>query len=98
MDLNLTDKVTFVAGASRGNGLAIVEACLAEGVKVAMAARGEAALEEQRARLGAKYGEDKIWPKAGDLRDTETIDDMVEAIESDFGPLWIDHTLARLHH
>lgn len=98
MDLNLTDKVTFVAGASRGIGLAIVEACLAEGVKVAMAARGEAALEEQRARLAAKYGEDKIWPKAGDLRDTETIDDMVEAIETDFGPLWIDHSVARLHH
>ena len=88
MDLNLTDKVIFVGGGSRGIGLAIVEACLAEGVKVAMAARGEAALEEQRARLAAEYGEDKIWAKAGDLRDTETIDDMVEAIETDFGPLW----------
>ena len=44
MDLNLTEKVIFVAGGSRGIGLAIVEACLAEGAKVAMAARGEAAL------------------------------------------------------
>ena len=61
---------------------------MAEGAKVAMAARGEAALNEQRARLAAEYGEDKIWAKAGDLRDTETIDDMVEAIETDFGPLW----------
>ena len=41
MDLGLTDKVVFVAGASRGIGLGIVEALLAEGAKVAMAARGQ---------------------------------------------------------
>ena len=45
MDLGLTDKVVFVAGGSRGIGLGIVEALLAEGAKVAMAARGEEALE-----------------------------------------------------
>ena len=88
MDLNLTDKVIFVAGASRGIGLAIVEACLAEGAKVAMGARGESNLETQRARLAAEYGADKVWASAGDLRDSETIDNIINTIESDFGPLW----------
>lgn len=88
MDLGLTDKVVFVAGASRGIGLGIVEALLAEGAKVAMAARGADALEEQRARLAAQYGEHKVWARAGDLRDSKTIDEMVEAIEHEFDPLW----------
>ena len=53
MDLGLKDKTIFVAGASRGIGLGIVEACLAEGAKVAITARGAEALEETRARLSA---------------------------------------------
>ena len=88
MDLGLKDKVIFVAGASRGIGLGIVEACLAEGAKVAMAARGAEALEEQRARLAAQYGDDKLWAMAGDLRESATVDMMVGKIEEDFGPLW----------
>ncbi|MFY7851458.1 MAG: SDR family NAD(P)-dependent oxidoreductase, partial [Brevundimonas sp.] len=46
MDLGLKGKTIFVAGASRGIGLGIVEACLAEGAKVAITARGAEALEE----------------------------------------------------
>ncbi|MEZ5946354.1 MAG: SDR family oxidoreductase [Hyphomonas sp.] len=88
MDLGLSGKVVFVAGASRGIGLGIVEALLAEGAKVAMAARGEAALEAERARLAGIYGADKLWARAGDLRETATIDAMVEAIEAEVGPLW----------
>jgi 3-oxoacyl-[acyl-carrier protein] reductase len=97
MDLGLTDKVVFVAGASRGIGLGIVEALLAEGAKVAMAARGEEALEAQRARLAAQYGEHKVWARAGDLRDSRTIDEMVEAIEHEFDPLWGSVSNVGLH-
>ena len=71
MDLNLTNKVIFVAGGSRGIGLAIVDSCLTEGAKVAMAARGEATLYEQRDRLVEQHGADKVWAKAGDLRDSK---------------------------
>lgn len=88
MDLGLTDKVVFVAGASRGIGLGIVEALLTEGARVAIAARGEQKLEEERARLAKEYGADRIWARAGDLRETKTINAMVEDIESSFGPLW----------
>lgn len=88
MDLGLKDRIIFVAGASRGIGLGIVEQLLAEGAKVAIAARGADALEEQRARLAAQYGDDKLWARAGDLRDTATIDAMVNDIDAQFGPLF----------
>lgn len=88
MDLGLDGKVVFVAGASRGIGLGIVESLLAEGAKVAMAARGETALSEQKNRLAEIYGQDRLWCRAGDLRDTETINSMVESIEDEFGPIW----------
>jgi 3-oxoacyl-[acyl-carrier protein] reductase len=88
MDLNLTDRVIFVAGASRGIGLGIVETLLAEGARVAMAARGAEALETERARLAAAHGADRVWAAAGDLRDAATIDAMVARIEAEVGPLW----------
>ena len=82
MDLQLKDKVVFVAGASRGIGLGIVETLLAEGARVAIAARGADKLEEERARLAGQFGEDRLWARAGDLRETSTLESMVEAIES----------------
>jgi len=88
MDLGLKDKVVFVAGASRGIGLGIVETCLAEGAKVAMAARGEEALEAEKSRLADIYGADRLWSQAGDLRDSATVDAMIADIEQSFGPLW----------
>ena len=51
MDLGLKGKIVFVAGASRGIGRGIVEACLAEGARVAMAARGSADLDKAKALL-----------------------------------------------
>lgn len=88
MDLQLDGKVIFVAGGSRGIGLGIVEACLAEGAKLAITARGAEALEETRARLAAVYGEDKLLAIAGDMRDTKVIEDAVARTEDTFGPLF----------
>jgi 3-oxoacyl-[acyl-carrier protein] reductase len=88
MDLGLSGKTIFVAGASRGIGLGIVESCLAEGAKVAITARGAEALEETRARLAAKYGDDRLWSMAGDLRDTSVIEAALEGAEAALGPIW----------
>jgi 3-oxoacyl-[acyl-carrier protein] reductase len=88
MNLDLTDRVVFIAGASRGIGLGIVEACLADGAKVAMTARGAADLEATHARLAAQYGADKLWSMAGDMRDADTIDDAVSRVEAEFGAIY----------
>jgi 3-oxoacyl-[acyl-carrier protein] reductase len=88
MDLQLRDKVIFVAGGSRGIGLGIVETCLKEGARVALTARGAEALEATHKRLAAHYGKDQVWSMAGDMRDTATIEKALAAVEKDFGPLW----------
>jgi 3-oxoacyl-[acyl-carrier protein] reductase len=88
MDLQLAGKVVFVAGGSRGIGLGIVEALLAEGAKVAITARGAEALEATRADLAARFGADSIWAMAGDMRETVTIEAALTAAEAALGPIW----------
>ena len=88
MQLGLDGKVIFVAGGSRGIGLGIVEACLAEGAKLAITARGAEALEAERARLAARYGQDRVLAIAGDMRDTAVIEDAVARTEDSFGAIF----------
>ena len=88
MDLQLKDRVVFIAGASRGIGLGIVEALLDEGAKVAMTARGAEALAAEHRRLADLYGADKLWSMAGDMRDGATIEAALERVEAEFGPIW----------
>ncbi len=88
MDLGLSGKTIFVAGASRGIGLGIVESCLAEGAKVAITARGAEALEATRARLAKQYGADRLWAMAGDLRQTDVIEAALDGAEAALGPIW----------
>lgn len=88
MDLQLQDRVIFVAGGSRGIGLGIVERLLAEGARVAITARGAEALEATRARLAAQYGEDRVWTMPGDMRATMTIETALDRTEAEFGPIF----------
>lgn len=88
MDLQLKDKVIFVAGGSRGIGLGIVEACLREGAKVAITARGAEALHATRDRLAKEFGAKSVWAMAGDMRDTATIEKAIDAVENEFGTIW----------
>jgi 3-oxoacyl-[acyl-carrier protein] reductase len=88
MHLGLDRKVIFIAGASRGIGLGIVEACLAEGAKLVITARGAEALEAQRAALAKIHGDDRLLAIAGDMRDTAVIEDAVARTEDSFGPIF----------
>jgi 3-oxoacyl-[acyl-carrier protein] reductase len=88
VDLQLKDKVIFVAGGSRGIGLGIVETCLREGAKVAITARGAEALEATRDRLAKEFGDESIWWMAGDMRDTATIEKALDTVERQFGKVW----------
>jgi len=88
MDLQLKDKVIFVAGGSRGIGLGIVESCLREGARLAVTARGAGALAAICGQLAAQYGKDRIWSMAGDMRDSVVIETALTAVEKEFGPIW----------
>jgi NAD(P)-dependent dehydrogenase (short-subunit alcohol dehydrogenase family) len=50
--MSLKDKTVVVTGGSRGLGLGLVEALVAQGARVTVVARGAEALEAVRARLG----------------------------------------------
>lgn len=56
MDLGLKGKAAFVAAASKGMGKACALGLAAEGVRVAMCARGEAALKEAATEVERKTG------------------------------------------
>lgn len=88
MDLELAGKTIFVAGGSRGIGLGIVETCLAEGAKVAITARGAAALAETHADLSRRFGADVIWSAAADMTDPLAVEETMAAAEAALGPLW----------
>lgn len=70
MDLQLTDKVFLVTGASRGLGLATARALADEGAHVVLAARSAEAVE----RAAAEVGGTGI---AADLADPAAADDLV---------------------
>jgi 3-oxoacyl-[acyl-carrier protein] reductase len=88
MTRDLEGRVIVVAGASRGIGRAIVEACLAQGARVAMAARGEADLRSAHRELADRFGSGNVWSQAGDMRDPEVVELVVGAVESELGRIW----------
>ena len=73
MDLQLTDRVAFVAGSSRGIGRAIAAALLREGCRVCITGRDGVALDEANQELRTKFG-DSVIAIAGDFTQTSVID------------------------
>ena len=73
MDLDLTDRVAFVAGSSRGIGKAVAAAFLAEGGRVVITGRDPTALELARAEMEAAHGGDRVLAIEGDLSTADVI-------------------------
>ena len=69
MDPGLEDKVGFIAGASRGIGLAIARAFLREGAKVVITGRNVESLEKASALLAAEAGAQRVLSIRGDMTD-----------------------------
>ena len=82
MKLELNDRVALVTGASRGIGLAIATTLAAEGAKVALAARGGAALDAARTTVG---GISSVH--VADVTDTAAAKALVEGVETQWGRL-----------
>ena len=63
MDLELSDKIAVVTGASRGIGKAIATELAKEGATVAIVARDLNAAEARASEIAAKTGR-QLWPAA----------------------------------
>jgi 3-oxoacyl-[acyl-carrier protein] reductase len=82
MDLQLSNKVAIVTGASRGIGKSIAETLSAEGMKLVLAARSGVELE---ALAGSLPNESLV--QAIDLREPEAVNRVVAATIEKFGRL-----------
>jgi NAD(P)-dependent dehydrogenase (short-subunit alcohol dehydrogenase family) len=88
MDLELRDKAAVVTGGSRGIGKAIARELLREGARVAIVARGAAALEKTAAELAADTG-GEVHAIVGDTTDDVSVRDMVQRAVQELGGVHI---------
>lgn len=85
MDLNLSGKVVFIAGSTRGIGLATARAFLAENCRVVISGRGPLDLKEAQRALEAEFGRDTLMAAQGDLRDAAVIDIVLASVNERWG-------------
>lgn len=85
MDLGLSDKVAVVTGGSRGIGHGIAQGLAAEGCRLAICARTEAALQAAKTDLEAQ-GTD-VFTMALDLTEAEAPQRFIDAAAAHFGRL-----------
>lgn len=85
MELGLRDKVAFIAGSSRGIGLAIASAFLREEAKVVITGRSAESLEEASALLAADVDPQCVFSIRGDMTDPTDIRRALDETMSAFG-------------
>lgn len=84
--MSLTGKVAFITGGSRGIGLGIARALVAEGVHVAITARSDAHLSDARKRIDGA-GPGRLETLAADVRSYPAVEAALAATVSRFGGL-----------
>ena len=86
MDLGLKDKVAFIAGSTRGIGLAVARGFYHEGIKVVLTGRNNVDLEKAKDQF---HGQDtsRILSVCGDMTNSEEIDRSIQLTLSTFGRL-----------
>lgn len=93
MDLGLQGATAVVTGGSKGMGRAIAEVLAAEGARVAVMARGQAAVDETVARL-IELGSPDAFGLSVDLTDAGSIAEAFAAVGARWGSLnSLIHTL-----
>lgn len=84
MELGLSGKVAMIGGASRGLGYSVARLLAAEGVRVSIASRDDAAINQAAERIqGGSRAE--VLAIAADLRSAEGIDRWIAATTERFG-------------
>ncbi|HEX6513606.1 MAG TPA: SDR family oxidoreductase [Chloroflexota bacterium] len=86
MDLGLAGKVALVAGASKGLGKACALGLAREGARVAVASRGQEAIDAAAQEITEKTGAE-VLALAGDVSRPEVCDNLVQLVVERFGRL-----------
>jgi 3-oxoacyl-[acyl-carrier protein] reductase len=94
MDLGLDRKLAFIAGSSRGIGLAIARGFLREGARVIITGRDADALELAAASLADLAGPESVLAIQGDLTIESEIERSFAAATAQFGP--VDAVIANI--
>ncbi len=84
MDLRLKDKVSLVAGSSKGLGKAVAEGLAAEGSHIMLCARTEEKLKIVASELAKAYGVTVLYYKA-DLSNTMQVKELLEYTKKKYG-------------
>ncbi len=87
MDLGLEDKVAFVAGSSRGIGLAIAVAFLREGARVILTGRSAEPLAKAVALLAEEFDPQRVLSIQGDMTKPAEIQRALDEAEAVFSGL-----------
>ena len=87
MDLRLTDKVVFVAGASRGIGYGIARGFLREGGRVAITGRNRDVLDAASSSLRDEFPGARLCAVAGDMTLTSEMTDALGRAERNLGAI-----------
>ena len=76
----LTEQIALVTGGGTGIGRAFVEALASAGARVVIASRREDVLKQTAAELNQKFGDERVFTHALDIRDRDQIDAVVKDI------------------
>jgi 3-oxoacyl-[acyl-carrier protein] reductase len=87
MELGLRDKVAFIAGSSRGIGLAIARAFLSEGARVGISGRSPGPLDQARDLLMVDAGRGRVVAISGDMTREADLDQALDRMETTMGGL-----------
>jgi 3-oxoacyl-[acyl-carrier protein] reductase len=87
MNLELKNKRVLITGGSQGIGRAIAISFLDEGAKVILVARNKKKLKLTESELKKKYGEDKVWSKVCDCTNAESLAELHNSINKEFGSI-----------
>lgn len=88
MDLGLKGRAALITGASKGIGKAIAHGLAAEGVRVALVARTESALQTAADEIRAATGT-TVLVLPTDIRDATAVASAVQRARAELGPLHI---------
>ena len=82
--MSLAGKVAFITGGSRGIGLAIARALLAQGAAVAITGTNRAALDAAEGELKGRAG-DRVMALRADVRSYDEVEKALSSVSAQFG-------------